>query len=294
MPTKSHTLPELVFIGAGRLATGLALAFAGGGLKVAAVASRSPASARRLASRIPGCAVLDAQQAVDAGELVFITTPDDAIAAVAATLGWRAGQSVVHCSGATEVAALAPAAAAGALTGGFHPMQAFADPDAALASLPGCTISIEAGDAGLAAALDAMAARIGCRSIRLPPGCRARYHASGGYASQFVNALLREATDIWKSFGIAEEDAVRALLPLLKGTLASIEQAGVAGGMPGPVSRGDAGTIRRHVEDLRALGGETLDLYCQLAGRTVALAVEKGSLSAEQAETLRQILKRGT
>jgi predicted short-subunit dehydrogenase-like oxidoreductase (DUF2520 family) len=237
-------------------------------LTVVAVASRSPTRAKQLAARIPACAALDPQQAADLAGLVFITTPDDAIAGVASGLRWRAGQCVVHCSGATEVTALAPAAASGAFIGGFHPMQAFADPDAALASLPGCTISIEAQDSRLAATLEMLAARMQCRSIRLPPGCRVRYHASGGYASQFVNVLLREATDIWKTFGVAEEDAVRALLPLLKGTIAAIENAGVAGGMPGPVSRGDAGT-------------------------TVTLAVEKGSVSAEKAEELRKILAPG-
>ena len=288
-----NAFPRIALIGAGRLATGLALAFSGTGLGVAAVASRSMDSAGRLAARIPDCVPLDTQSAVDAAELVFITTPDDAIAGVASGLRWRAGQAVVHCSGVTEVGALAPAVAAGALTGGFHPMQAFTDPDAAVASLPGCTISIEAADAHLIATLEAIAARLGCRSIRLPPGCRPRYHASGGYASQFVNVLLREATDIWKTFGIAEEDAVRALLPLLKGTIASIENAGVSGGMPGPVSRGDAGTIRRHVEDLAHVSDATLALYCELAGRTVALAIERGSLSAEKAEELRQILGRG-
>lgn len=293
MTANSHIYPDISFIGAGRLASGLALACTRAGLKVVAVASRSATSAKQLAGRIPACAALDPQQAADRAGLVFITTPDDAIAGVAASLRWRAGQCVVHCSGATEVAALAPAAAAGAFTGGFHPMQAFTDPDAALASLPGCTISIEAQDSRLAATLEMLAARMQCRSIRLPPGCRVRYHASGGYASQFVNVLLREATDIWKSFGIAEEDAVRALLPLLKGTIAAIENAGVAGGMPGPVSRGDAGTIRRHVDDLGSVSEETLALYRELARRTVTLAVEKGSVSADKAEELRKILEQG-
>jgi len=289
-----HMDRDISFIGAGRLATGLALACARAGLKVVAVASRSPASAQRLAARIPACAAMSAQQAADRAGLVFITTTDDAIAGAAAGLRWRTGQFVVHCSGATEVAALAPAAAAGAFIGGFHPMQAFTDPDAALASLPGCTISIEAEQAGLAAALEGLAASMQCRSIRLPPGCRVRYHASGGYASQFVNVLLREATDIWKTFGVAEADAVRALLPLLKGTIAAIENAGVAGGMPGPVSRGDTGTIRRHVDDLGSVSDEALALYRELARRTVTLALEKGSVSAEKAEELREILARKT
>ncbi len=292
----SHCPGSIAFIGSGRLATGLAQAFAAGGAAVTGVASRSHASAQKLAARIPDCKALDPQQAVDAAELVFITVADDAIATVAASLRWRAGMAVVHCSGATEIAVLAPAALAGARIGGFHPMQTFTDPDAALASLPGCTVSIETqepqgGDAApLQTRLEALAAAIGCRSIRLPAGCRARYHASGGYASQFVNALMREATTIWSSFGIGEDEAIRALLPLLKGTVAAIESAGIARGMPGPVSRGDAGTIRRHVADLGQFSPEILALYRELALRTIPIAVERGSLDAEKADELRRIL----
>ena len=57
--------------------------------------------------------------------------------AVAQAVGWRSGQGVAHCSGAVEVTALAPAQVAGAVIGGFHPLQAFATVEAALAVLPG-------------------------------------------------------------------------------------------------------------------------------------------------------------
>ena len=42
----------------------------------------------------------------DAAELVFITTPDAAIATVASQVKWHAGQSVVHCSGADSTRSL--------------------------------------------------------------------------------------------------------------------------------------------------------------------------------------------
>lgn len=290
MRISAHMQSDIAFIGAGRLAAGLARAMAAAGRTVTAVASRTPASAARLATRIPGCMALDAQAAADIADLVIISAPDQAIAGIAAALRWRPGQAVVHCSGATEVAALEPARRAGAVIGGFHPMQAFADPDAALASLPGCTVGIEAADAALAEGLQTLAEAIGCRPMRLPPGCRARYHAAGGYASQFVNVLLREAADIWKTFGMDEATAVRALLPLLKGNIAAIERNGLAGGMPGPVSRGDVGTVQRHVADLAQVDEATLSLYCELARRTIALAIERGSLGEAQAADLRRLL----
>ena len=166
-------------------------------------------------------------------------------------------------SGVTEVTALAAAAAvgaAGALTGGFHPMQTFGDPEVAARSLPGRTITIEAPEP-LDALLVALAERLQCRVNRLPAGRRSRYHAAAGYTSQFVNVLFAEAALLWRSWGASEAQAVQALLPLAQGTLAAIGSAGIARAMPGPVSRGDLGSIAKHLDALAPMGDDTLDLY---------------------------------
>ena len=292
MNTSAYPLsPRIGFIGAGRLATALACGLARKGVAVVAVASRTRSSAERLASSIAGCAALDdAQGVADAADLVFISVTDRAIAEVASSIRWREGVAAVHCSGATEVSVLASAAAQGALTGGFHPMQTFTDPDAALASLPGCTISIEAPEP-LRARLQTLALLLGCRSITLPAGVRARYHASGAYASQYVVALLAEAVKLWASFGVSEEDAIRALLPLLRGTAASVERVGLVQGMPGPLSRGDLDTVRRHLDALAAFDPQMAALYRQLALRTVALAEAKDVLTVEQRAQLQTWLR---
>jgi len=64
------------FIGAGTVGTALASRLVASGYSVAVVASRTSASAERLARAIPGCQPADNMQAVaDAADLVFITTP---------------------------------------------------------------------------------------------------------------------------------------------------------------------------------------------------------------------------
>ncbi|MBM3346579.1 MAG: DUF2520 domain-containing protein [Betaproteobacteria bacterium] len=279
----------IAFIGAGRLATGLALAMHAAGAPVQAVASRSPASARALAERIPGCIACSPKQAVENAGLVFLSVPDDAIAGVAGSLAWTPGQAVVHCSGATEISALADAAGAGAATGGFHPLQTFTDPVVALSNLPGCSVAIEAAEP-LFSRLTALTEAIGCRPFALPPGARARYHATGSYAAQFVNALLLEASAVWESFGMDRAAAVRALLPLLKGTVAAIEHGGLVHGLAGPVSRGDAGTVRRQLEGIATLGADHLALFRELTRLTLPLAIERGTLTPSQVASLRALL----
>ena len=287
----SADAPRIGFIGAGRQGKALAWSFAARGLRVVAVASATRASAESLAALIAGCAVASPQEAVDACDLVFVTTPDGAIAASVGQAHWRPGVAVVHCSGVTEVAALDKAAREGAMTGGFHPMQTFGDPAAAVRSLAGCTITIEAQEP-LNSTLVALAGRLQCGVNRLPPGMRGRYHAAAGYTSQFINALFGEASKIWQSWGATEEDAVRALLPMARGTLASIESAGIANGMPGPVSRGDVESVAKHVAALSRLDPETLELYRQLCERTIALAIQRNAIVAETAVQFRDVLRR--
>lgn len=295
MTPASAELPDSLrigFIGAGRLAKAVAWSLSHAGLHVARVASAIPADAQVLAARIPRCeAVAAAQQVVDGCDLVFLAVPDEAIEPATEQLRWREGVAVVHCSGVTEVDALRWARSQGAQVGGFHPMQTFGDPLAAVASLPGSTITVEAPEP-LHGWLVALATRLGCRVNRLPPGMRARYHAAAGYTSQFINALFAEAAAIWQSWGATEEDALRALMPLARGTLASIESAGIAGGMPGPVSRGDLASIEKHVRALAGLGEDKLAFYRTLCGSTIPLGVARGAIDERQAQRWRQVLGR--
>ncbi|MBN3754361.1 DUF2520 domain-containing protein [Paraburkholderia sp. Tr-20389] len=283
---------KIGFVGCGRLATALGIALSKIGIRVAAVSSRRSESANKLARTLPGCVAMDAQAVVDVCDLVFITTKDEAIEETVAALKWRTGISVVHCSGATEVAVLDKASRDGATVGGFHPLQSFTDPVAAAHSLLGCTITVEA-DGWLGEVLNTLVSRLGCRVNRLPAGVRGRYHAAAGYPSQFINVLLREAAEIWASWGGQREDALLAFLPMVRGTLASIEARGLADGMPGPASRGDAKTVAAHVSALGSLHPDVLSFYRMLCSRSVDLAGErKYGLPKDVEERIRMVLTR--
>jgi predicted short-subunit dehydrogenase-like oxidoreductase (DUF2520 family) len=291
MPTAEDPLPTVGFIGAGRVGAALAQALAVQGVAVRAVFSRTATTAQHTAAQLPQArATRTAQAVVDACDLVFLTVHDDAIASVCSSLQWRDGQSAVHCSGATEVSALAHAAQQGAHTGGFHPLMAFADLHTALQSLPGCTIAIEA-PAPLAATLHGFAQRLHCMPLTLPPGARALYHASAHYAGAFFNALLAEAALMWQQFGATEAQALAALAPLARSTLNNALANGLTPSLPGVVSRGDAGTLQKHLHALEALPAHVPALYRTLALRNVPAALARGSINAQQAAILQQLLQ---
>jgi len=278
---------RLAFIGAGRLGQTLAQALAGGGEPVVAVAGRQlPVE---LAARLPGCRAMTAAEAVAAADLVFLTVPDDAIARLAASLPWRAGQAVVHCSGATELTALSAAAAAGAQVGGFHPLQIFSDPARAQALLAGSTVAIEA-QAPLFDELQRLGLSLGMRPLQLPPGSRAAYHGAASFAASFLLSMLDEAAQVWAAVGLPQGLALPALLPLARGTLDAAQHRGLAGALAGPISRGDAGVVAAHLQAFDALGGSHGAFYRELSRRQLSLARASGRLSDEALQRLQDLL----
>ncbi len=276
--------PRLGFIGAGRLARCLAPGFARAGYPVTAIASRRGDAARELAAAVPGTcrAVEDPQQVVEAADIVFLATPDDSIGTIANTLQFDsaiargARKALVHCSGATGLDVLEGAAAQGALTGGFHPLFLFGGTPADVDRIAGCSITIEAGDE-LAEALKTLARSLSCHPLTIAGGERMLYHGAAHYAASFALCALSEAVELWRALGLAEEDTLRALLPMLSGTIETAREKGLANALAGPVSRGDAALLQKQLARFEALGGDHAILYGLLTRRAVALARQRAN-----------------
>ena len=155
----------------------------------------------------------NSQQVADTADLIFITTPDGAIEQVASQIKWAHGKSVVHCSGADSTAILEKARKDGAIVGVFHPLQTFADITQAIENIPGTTFAIEAEEP-LLTTLKEMAVSLGGSWIQLKAEDKAAYHAAAVFASNYLVTLVKMATDLWQTFDIPPDQAVKALLPL--------------------------------------------------------------------------------
>ena len=83
---------------------------------------------------------------------------------------------------------------------------------------------------------------------------------------------------------------VPALLPLIEGTLGNLRVMKPAGALTGPISRGDIGTVARHIKSLEENAPDILDLYKALGRRTLKIAWEKGKLKKDQLEELKSLL----
>lgn len=282
---------KLGFIGAGTVGTALARRLNDKGYPVVVVSSRTKASAVRLAQSIDGCRALDTNQGVaDAAELVFVTTPDDAIGPVTAQIRWHQGQSVAHCSGADSTQVLEPARKAGAQVGAFHPLQTFAGVKQAIENLPGSTFAIEAEEP-LLTTLKEMAAAIDGNWVELKASDKVLYHASAVIACNYLVTLVKLSTDLWQTFGISPRQATQSLLPLLRGTISNLDTIGLPQCLTGPIARGDTGTVRKHLDALTKAAPSLLSAYRELGRQAIPIALAKGRINHLQAQELERILK---
>lgn len=289
MANESNEL-KIGFIGAGKVALALGSSLRNIGYSISSISSRSYQSALSVASQISGCtAVKTADEVVHDCNLVFITTPDAAIGRVCESVSWRPGQMAAHTSGADSRSVLDSASSQGALTGVFHPLATVSPNGGALEPFCGITITIEA-EPPLLETLEGLARSLGADTLRLHEENRSLYHASAVFVSNYVMALADIATGLWQEMGFEKQQAEKALLPLLKGSVHNLDTVGLPACLTGPVSRGDTGTIKKHLDSLEKLDDSLSITYRALGLHTINIARRKGSITPKQAEDITSIL----
>ena len=285
-------------VGAGRLGTALARALGASGYEVRALVSRTAAHAARAAARAGGGPLalgLKQLERLPPAGLLFITTPDDAVAETAGRLAalpdLRAGV-VLHASGALSSEVLAPLRARGCSVGSMHPLASVSEPEAGAASLARAFYCVE-GDARAARAARRVVRDLGGRSFTVGPRDKALYHAAAVLTAGHVVALFDVALDTLGRCGLTEGGARAVLLPLLQSVFEGLARRDPARALTGSFARADVGTVRKH---LRALGGlkdsDALAVYKILGGHSLRLAEAAGA-DRDAVELVRRALEDG-
>lgn len=222
--------------------------------------------------------------------IVILAVPDDALAEVVHDLAMMGpappGCVALHLSGALSTDALGPLHHCDYAIGSMHPLMAVADPWLAGDRLIGAAFAMT-GEPGANTAARRLVSALGGVPLTIAATLRPLYHAAAVMASNYLVALTGAAVRMLGEAGVDDDDAVRALLPLLRGTLDNIEQLGVRAAVTGPIARGDVDTVRLHLARLSpgdrvlysGLGLELLRL-AQAAGLDEARAAEIESLLA--------------
>ena len=90
----------------------------------------------------------------------------------------------------------------------------------------------------------------GGRPFALADEAKRIYHAAAVFASNYVVTSIWAATTLFQSIGI--RNAGELLGPLVRNGVENVLARGGAKAITGPVARGDAELVQRHVEALRA------------------------------------------
>lgn len=223
------------------------------------------------------------------GTLVVLAVPDDAIAVVAAAFAEVDGVnelSFVHPSGVSGAELHKPLADKGAATGVFHILQSFPLADGHK-RVSGSYAAVS-GPPSLLTQLKQLAEAIGASPVELTDDQRVAYHAAAVLASNALIGLLDTGRELLVQAGIDPKIADRMLIPLARGTLENAGAAGAQEALTGPVVRGDAGTIRRHLD---ALSGETRRTYIAMMLAVCDTAERAGRTPSDKLAEIRGLLK---
>jgi predicted short-subunit dehydrogenase-like oxidoreductase (DUF2520 family) len=267
---------DVAIVGAGRVGCSIGRALLARDHRVVAATVARQGSAKRVLDALGHVPLVDAQDAPLAASVVVISVPDDALPAAANTVarGLREDAVVVHTSGIAGVEVLAPC---GPNVAAIHPAQTVPEPTTELA---GVYFGVTA--AGPAAEWACWFVReLGGIPVSVPEDGRALYHAALSIASNFTATIAADAASLLSD--------PAALGPLLRQTVENVLRLG-DDALTGPVVRGDAGTVRKHLAALAAAAPHLVESYVANARRTLDRAVLGGRLDENAGRAVAEAL----
>lgn len=262
-------------VGPGRLGTPVALGLVAAGVRLERVAGGSDAARSGLRAAVAGLRDVPVAEVAEGADVVVLAVPDRAIAEVVDSMvradAVREGQLIVHLSGALGPAVLHRAALAGALTAACHPAVTAPAGSRDPAVLHGVAWAVTAPPAARPAA-HAFVELLGGDAVDVAEADRPRYHAALALASNAVGAAVVTARRLLAVAGLP--DPARVLGPLAHASV-DAALAGGAAALTGPVVRGDAATLRAHLDAIGPDAPELADAYRALM-HAVLIGVRPG------------------
>ena len=255
------------FIGAGRVGCSLGRYFIQNGILVSSYYSRSYESACLAAELTETKPYENLMELVSDCDVIFVTVNDGAIVDVGRQLATYnlKDKTLCHCSGAMSSAVFEDLEGVGGI-GSLHPLMAISSKEQALGQ---AFFTIEGNDTGIKVLRDIITK---CKNPyqTIDSGNKTKYHLAAATASNLVVGLLDMSVNLLTECGFTEEAAREALSPLVIGNVKGVMEMGADKALTGPVSRGDAVTVKKHLDELE---GEDRDIYRLLSKRLMKLSV---------------------
>ncbi len=287
-------MERICIIGAGKVGTAMADLLSSRGRTVSAVADPDRRARERAAALSGAAPTESAVEAVGNADVVLITTPDGAIAETCRLIAGAGldltGKKFVHMSGALSLEVLDAVEQKGARVLSIHPLQTFADLEGARGTLPGSTFGVTC-DADLQEWADGFVADLGGALKLVSEADRVLYHAAAVLTSNLITMVKYGALRIARDLGFSDEEYSRAFMPLARATVENVARLGPADALTGPLARGDASTVQAHLKALEDFDPELSALYRAVCLWGLKVVAEKGEVSDETIERMRQLLE---
>lgn len=225
---------EIVFVGAGRLATQFAKALHRQGHTIAAVYSRTMASAEALCAAVGGLPTDDIEQLPLKADAFILAVKDSALPSLIPLLAkGREEQPMFHTAGSVPMTVFGQLPHHGVI----YPMQTFSkERDVDFAHLP---IFIEAGSDLSLSRAEELATAVTDRVYRLSSDERRYLHLAAVFACNFANHCYTLAADILEKHGMTFD----VMLPLIAETAQKVNELHPRQAQTGPAVRFDENVI---------------------------------------------------
>lgn len=258
-------------IGAGKVGTTLGKYLSIHGKNVTGFYSRTHESADEAATFAETETYSSLCKLVEKSDVIFITTPDGVIHQVWGDLLHQdiSNRIICHFSGSLSSHVFSGREEAGASGISMHPMYAFSDKFHSYEQFHTAYLTLE-GDPEAVAVMKPMWEAIGHHVLTLKAEDKIKYHAAAAMASNEMLGLMQASLDILSECGFSEKDSMSLLTPLVQGNIASMLEKGCVNALTGPVERGDAQTVRKHLQALE--GSKAGKIYQSLGSTMVELA----------------------
>ncbi|MEQ1923578.1 MAG: Rossmann-like and DUF2520 domain-containing protein [Pyrinomonadaceae bacterium] len=221
-------------------------------------------------------------------DVVFITTQDSEIVAVAESLmgKLRRGTLVFHTSGSNPSSILDALKASGCKTGSIHPLVSVSSPELGPERFRGAYFCVE-GEPEAVELGKQIVADLGGKPFAIDTKFKTLYHASAVTACGHLVALFDAAVEMMTKVGLSDADAKEILLPLVTSTVQNLGEQTTAAALTGTFARADIETFTRHLGALNQyVSDDLLEIYLLLGERSLELAAKQG-VSPERIDTLR-------
>ena len=243
--------PSIAVVGYGRVGRVLVRAFKKRGYPIVGVVVRRPTGDPWLKrSRIKVYASV--AELPDETRFLVLALRDGQIAEatreIIARKRFKRGTVVAHTAGALSSAVLEPVRLVGCLPLAWHPFQTFTG-DEGPELLEGITFGID-GDPAAVRLGEKIAHDLGGIPFPVPPESRAMYHLGAVVSCNLMPALAALSQELLEEAGMDRSRSLQALGPLIEATARNIARKGLPEAITGPLKRGDAETIAKHLKVL--------------------------------------------